>query len=553
MEWLSPIWMLALVPWAAVALWLFQGRRPPVGIPYLRLWHGPVPLRHPRRKLHTIPFAVAMALLSTLFAVLASARPAIRGLRSSDSTPLVIVVDRGLSMSAQNDGRTRYEAAARAMVRAVNSREASRPVELVPVPGEQSIRTTLADCAERIAALAPTARDTNRSIRELVNARLGQSGESVLVITDQPVPRGERVIQIPPEAPVEDVAIVTLAARDQPTPQVMVRVRNQSSLTTCTLDLSTDPETIKRSIDLPPRGGTRDYFFNPPRIGPLISARIMPQDDVPADDQAWLVREGSSPRVEVRTPIPAELRRVIGAYQQSRPAADDSARLLVVDHAADLPLDAPGVLIGHPARDAPPGAAQVVPKPVTAHVDWDHLPSPIRVGGEPPAGWAPIVKLGGRPAVAIAPEPARQVWVGFDAPNWPTTPDFVVFWTNVFDWAGGAGRTWLARPLDQWTSEWKPTDSASEATGLWPGLYRRSDGALRAFNAPDVTLPPPPRTDWRSQVAHLQSESSRLDLAHPLLVLAAVAMLVSAATWKPAARTAPVAEIPAASGRGRPA
>src|SRR5690348_4364178 len=101
MEWLSPIWLVALVPWAVVALWLFQGRRPPVGIPYLRLWHGPVPLRHPKRKLRTIPIAVATALLATLLAILAAAKPAIRSLRSSDETPLVLIIDRGLSMSAR--------------------------------------------------------------------------------------------------------------------------------------------------------------------------------------------------------------------------------------------------------------------------------------------------------------------------------------------------------------------------------------------------------------------------------------------------------------------
>jgi hypothetical protein len=554
MEWLSPFWLIVLVPWAAVALWLFQGRRPPVEIPYLRLWHGPVPLRHPKRKLHTIPLAVAMALLATLFAVLAGARPAIRGIRSSDAAPLVVVVDRGISMSAQTGGHTRYEEAARAMVRAIDPHEALRPVELVPVPGEEPVRTTVADCAERVASLAPTARDTRRSIEEVVNAHLLQSGGPVLVVTDQPVPRDGRIIQIPPDAPVGDVGIVTLAARAQPTPQVMVRVRNQSSLTTCALELSTDAETIQRSIDLPPRGGTRDYFFNPSRVGSLISARIMPQDDLPADDQAWLVREGSSPRVEIRTPVPEELQRVIGAYQQSRPAMDGSTRLLVVGSAADLPADALAVIIAHPDLETPAGVPEVIPHPVTAHIDWQHLSAPIRMAGEPPAGWTPIVKLGGRPAVAVSPEPARrQVWVGFDAPNWPITADFVVFWTSVFDWAGGAGRVWVARPLDEWTPEWKPTESASGASGFWPGVYRRSDGAPRAFNAPDVMFLPPPRTDWRSQVAHLESALTRFDLSRPLLVLAAVAMLLSAATWKPAARLAQVAEIPAPAGRGRPA
>jgi hypothetical protein len=553
MEWLSPIWLVALVPWAGVALWLFQGRRPPVGIPYLRLWHGPVPLRHPKRKLRTIPIAVATALLATLLAILAAAKPAIRSLRSSDETPLVLIIDRGLSMSARSEGRTRYEEAARALARTIDPRDASRPVELIAVPEDAPIRTTLADCAGRVAALPPTGRDTSRSIAEVVNAQLASSVGPVLVVTDQSLPAGARVIQIPPERRVEDVGVVTLAARAEPTPQVMVRVRNQSSLTSCTLELSTSPDTIKQSIDLPARGGMRDYFFNPARLGAVVSARILPQDDVPANDQAWLVREGEAPRIEVRAPVSAALERLIGAYHRSRPATDESARLLVVGRSADLPADAPGVIIGRADQDAQSAAAQVVAHSVTAHVDWGHLPMPIRLAGEPPAGWTTLVQIGGRAAVAVPPEPARQVWVGFDADAWSSTPDFVVFWTNVFDWASGARRAWLARRVKEWTPEWNPTDSAGGASGLWPGLYRRSDGALRAFNAPDVSFAPPPRTDWQSRISRLEEGSTRLELSRVLLVVAALALAISAAIWKPAARSAQVAEIPAPAGSNRPA
>lgn len=554
MEWLSPIWLLALAPWVVVSVWLFRGRRPRVQIPYLPLWRGPLPMRQPYRKLRTIPLAIAMALLASLLAILAGARPAISGLRSGGSVPpLVIVVDRGLSMSAQADGRTRYEQAARALARAIEPRDASRPVELVPVPGEEIIRTTLADCADRIASLPPTARDTRRAVEEAVSARLAASSAPVLVVSDQNVPGwGDRVLQVPPDAPVEDVAISGLTMREAPWPQVMVRVRNQSSLTSCTLETSTDSGTARQAIELPARGGTRDYFINPSRLGTVVSARILARDDVPANDQAWLVREGSTAGIEVRTPVPAELQRLINAYQRARPAADESLKLVVASRVADLPANAPGVIVADADQLVASDNADVASHSLTAHVDWAHVPSPVRLAREPPAGWTPVVKLGGRVAIAVAPEPARRVWVGFDSPSWPANPDFVVFWTNVFDWAGGAGRAWVSRPLNDWSPEWKAGDAAA-ISGSWPGVYRRSDGALRAFNAPDVIFPASPRTDWRSRLSRLERTSTQLQLFRVLLLLAAGAMAVSALAWRPAARPAQTAGVPGPSAQDGPA
>jgi len=49
--------------------------------------------------------------------------------------------------------------------------------------------------------------------------------------------------------------------------------------------------------------------------------------------------------------------------------------------------------------------------------------------------------------------------------------------------------------VNDWTPEWKPIEA--NVSDQWPGLYRRGDGAVRAFNPPDVPIPTPlPITDW---------------------------------------------------------
>jgi hypothetical protein len=54
----------------------------------------------------------------------------------------------------------------------------------------------------------------------------------------------------------------------------------------------------------------------------------------------------------------------------------------------------------------------------------------------PGLDWQTILSINDHPAVAIRESPARQVWVGFASDVWPRSSDFVIFWTNVFDWIG---------------------------------------------------------------------------------------------------------------------
>ena len=109
----------------------------------------------------------------------------------------------------------------------------------------------------------------------------------------------------------------------------------------------------------------------------------------------------------------------------------------------------------------------------------------------PPAGWDAVVSIDRRPAVAVRESPARRVWVGLEADEWPRTPEYVVFWANVFDWLGAGEVTFRSHPVALLEGRWDVVDLAGgmggdtgaascAEPGLWPGVYRRrEDGALR--------------------------------------------------------------------------
>lgn len=541
MSFVSPIWLTALIPWGTLAVWLLQGRRAPVSVPFLALWQSRVPVPRPRRKREVLPLAVVMALLAALLSLLAAAKPTISASSSREALHATLIVDRGLTMSAQTPAGPRYFAAAQALIDAIPPKQRSGHVELIALPGGDPVETTWDQCAKAVQSMPPTARDTHALVSESVSARLATASASpVFVITDQPLQGRERLVRISPEGTIQNVGITLLAARERPAPQVMVRVRNQSNLRTATLTVTFDGQSQRQTITLPNRPEEHDYFFNPPRLGSVIAAELNANDDLPANHRAWLVRTGAWPAIELRTAVSPELGRMIEAYQRSRPPSAESSRVLILSNPADLPADGAAILLQSMQEQSVSGRVQAAAHSITEHVSWEQMPMPVGVAGEPPAGWRTLVSVGGHPIVAVRPDGPRQVWVGLDAPAWAQTADYVVFWANVFDWVAGPGEQFAGYPLSAWTPEWKPSEPSRFEPGMWPGLYRRSDGAVRAFTAPDVILPPVQETNWREQVRKLSAAANRVDLSSSLLIGAAACLVIAAATWKRSKRASAI-------------
>src|SRR4051794_11029955 len=105
MSFAAPIWLVGLLPWAAVVMFLLWSRRKRVDVPFLDLWPAHGEGVRVRRRTAPPPVALALAILSMLLAIFAAGRPGVKFHRAS--RPVIAVFDRGYTMSARGTRETR--------------------------------------------------------------------------------------------------------------------------------------------------------------------------------------------------------------------------------------------------------------------------------------------------------------------------------------------------------------------------------------------------------------------------------------------------------------
>jgi hypothetical protein len=317
----------------------------------------------------------------------------------------------------------------------------------------------------------------------------------------------------PPIAPKipENVGIVRVAVREMPRPALMVRIRNQSDLVKANLRVTTllaaeaasPADPIMRNVDLPARDGERDYFFDVDRFQDVVFVELVVDDELKTDNRARLVRERSPAALELRSTVSPELARMIEVYSRQRPPSDRSARVAIVDSSARLASNEVGVVVTS-GLDRVKTPLRVTDHPITAHVrDWNAILSDASVGRPPPDGWTPILQSGDRALVAVREQPARQVWVGLASDAFARSTDFVIFWTDVFDWLGGGS-----------------------------GSSGSSGSEFRAE-------PSTPVDGKLEKPAGDQSAAGTADLSRPLLIAALIFLSLAAMLWKPVRSTRP--------------
>jgi hypothetical protein len=469
----APLWLLSLLPWVGLVLWMFTGRRSQTRVPFLVLWDKNTSAPRPRAAVHMPPMAILCFLLATLLAILGASDPVLSALRSSDRTPVTIILDRGATMSAAG----KWQAIVPELAAQISARYGDGPVTFVPVPDGKALEATRADWSTLALALDPTAADTRRAIHAAAAAALRWNDSPIFVISNQPLEHTDRrLIQVAPTSQPQNAGIASVAASRSLGPQVMVRVRNDSSLTRAELRVGSAAQTI----ELPPRGSDRTYFIAAPELRDSTPIELNMADDLPADNRGTLVLTHARPRLEPSGALPAAVQRIVASYTRTRAPASGSRPLRI----STAPLDASiaSVHVAPAAQPAPDGQLLLADHPINANLNWSELALKETRLAPPPAGdgWTPVVRAGDRPLVAVRQTGARQVWVGFESESFPRHPGFVVFWTNLLDWAGEGGEVFayegaLAVPLPEAINpDWQtrlaslpPSLAGGRSIGVW--------------------------------------------------------------------------------------
>jgi hypothetical protein len=341
-----------------------------------------------------------------------------------------------------------------------------------------------------------------------------------------------------PSRPVKNISITRFSAVESPKPQVMLTVQNDSDISRTTLSVQSGAANLKQEIDLPPAGQQKNYFVDLPSLAQFAIAAIDVNDDLPADNTAFIARQRSWPKVEIRSAVSPQVQRVVAAYERSRPPQPQSPRIAVTSSGDVALADAPAAIVAIGPAENVRGTLNVSPHPIIAGVNWQSLK--LQITGAPPGGgWTPVLSAGAKPLIATRTSPQKQVWVGIDAPEFARTPEYVVLWTNIFDWLGSGAAAFDSSPPVVLGDEWQlldahgdPVSRASSTQTAAPGVYRRSDGALRAIALAPQVRDDSPTQDWPAKLAALQPrQGGGYELSRGLLFAAIACLLLVALAW----------------------
>jgi hypothetical protein len=288
-----------------------------------------------------------------------------------------------------------------------------------------------------------------------------------------------------------DMRIETLAARAAPTTQAMIRLRNESDLTSAKLTVRAGDAAVSENVDLPGRDQARNYFVDLPVWNATIDAEVSAGE---FDHHLQASGGGAWPIVEGRGALPPEVERIIEVYGRHRVGGEGSKHIAVVAASENSIPDEPCAILMNPRFGVgEPAAIQpliVRDSPLTRFVDWDHALAGARVESPPAGDWQPIVSAAGIVAVAYREQPFKEVWVGFSSDEFSHQADFVIFWSNVFDWLGDGGEDYQAAAAVP-VAVSSPAHAAGKAVSLSGQVFLGAMGIMvfsaLAWKAPRVT------------------------------------------------------------------
>jgi hypothetical protein len=506
----SPLYLIALIPWAVIAVYIFFGKRTVSPVPFVDLWRNLAVPAASKRSMRLPPIAVIALLIAALVAILAAAGPEIRD--ASSVGDLIVVADRGITMSANERLSTLANSVSSEILQLVGPGS----MTLCVVPGDQEIPADRADWPNLLPHYARTAANTKDSLTLEVRRALSNPAAIVLLLSDRKIEVSDPcLVQIAPMERLSNVAIAGLQVRATPSPQAMVRLLNESSLNTTNLTVS-GANPIR--VALPPMGTSRNYFVDLASAGQTVEASISPGGDIAADHHAWTIRHAIGPVLSAHVSLPPELQRIVDVYRRNRPPGSESDQVSIIDLQKAFPASPAAAVVTETTPTASIQAEKIESKssPITDGIDWTAALNDAQAATTlPPAGFEPVVSADGKTLIAIQSAPVRQVWIGFRSTAWAATPDFVIWWTKVFDWLGNR--------IDRYESK-----TIGENETRLPGIY--ADGAL---NAPAVDLNQPDTSGWQSRLENLAAnqQTSNRDMRGWFALAAIACLLIAAIKW----------------------
>jgi hypothetical protein len=313
----------------------------------------------------------------------------------------------------------------------------------------------------------------------------------------------------------------------------MVTLRATQAMTR-TLTVRSGQASAAREVKLA-AGETQNVFLDLKAAGETIEARLDGQDDFDGDDAAWLARGQSWRAIETRTGVSEELRRMVEVYGRHRPAGEAAGRVIVA-RPGELKDEEAGVMLAATTpAESPRGPVETSAHAIVAGVDWSGVGKGVALARDGPGeGWTKVAWVGDRTIVAVREGTARQVWVGFESREFARTPGFVVFWTSVFDWVGGAGEGGFASmKLEELRDGKRVTALEADQDGAhWPGVFETGAGKVAA-NVAEVKWGGGDAGDWARRLGGLRlSGRSDRPLAGWLALGALACVLGAAGLWE---------------------
>jgi hypothetical protein len=291
--------------------------------------------------------------------------------------------------------------------------------------------------------------------------------------------------------PSSDVRIETLAVRAAPTTQAMIRVLNESDLTTAKLSVRAGDAVVSENVGLPVRGEMQDYFLDLPVWNSTIDAELLAGE---FDHHLQASGGAAWPIVEGRGALPPEVERMIEVYGRHRVGGEGSKHIAVIAASENDIGEEPAAILMN-SQSGFRGLATIEPlivrdSSLTRFVDWDRALAGARVESPPEGDWQPLVSAAGIVVVALREEPVKQVWVGFNSDEFAHHADFVIFWSNVFDWLGDGGENYQSATAAPVTIS-LPAPAAGKAVSLAGEMFLGALGMMvlsaLAWKAPKVT------------------------------------------------------------------